>query len=443
MKLLFLFISIIVTSSFYFGQNSIYIEGTISDFNFVKIPNVEINTSSNPSHKVNTGSNGYYKIKVNVRNGNDTLTFHNMGFTDAQYIVTPKMVKRAKGKSLEHNLILKTLTLVGFTVNSQPVDTVYGSTSHYVEDFIILENKRMLLLVYEKNIRKGSKIILTDNNQKTISQYIVPDEARHFYTDYSGMHYIVCEFKIFSIEVHADEIKLFQVTKEDFYGFYHRVIDTIGDNFYYSDYNEMYPGVKFYYTNRGDSTNTELIEIVDDFTMELYRAQYKYVSGRDKLWAYRKEQATGIDKEIWIGAASFTQDILYQPVYAPLFAIDDSIFVFNQYKSYLYKFDDTNTLVDSVYVNYHIAQRGEKWEKPLIKDKNANQIYGLYNRNGYSYLRPINCDSGSLGIGTKLTNRFVEQIKIYDGYAYYVYRPFESLQKKFLYKEKLKTVSLD
>ena len=61
----------------------------------------------------------------------------------------------------------------------------------------------------------------------------------------------------------------------------------------------------------------------DDFMMELYRAQYKYVSGRDKLWAFRKEQETGIDKEIWIGASVFTKDILFRPIYAALFVFND------------------------------------------------------------------------------------------------------------------------
>ena len=51
------------------------------------------------------------------------------------------------------------------------------------------------------------------------------------------------------------------------------------------------------------------------------------------MWAYRKEQATGIDKEIWIGANSFTHDILYNPVYAPLFIINDTVLVFDQYKN--------------------------------------------------------------------------------------------------------------
>ena len=45
--------------------------------------------------------------------------------------------------------------------------------------------------------------------------------------------------------------------------------------------------------------------------------------------------------------------------------------------------------------------------------------------------------TGLIGKTTKLKFRFIENIKIEKGYVYYIYRPFESSQKRFLYKEKL------
>jgi hypothetical protein len=35
----------------------------------------------------------------------------------------------------------------------------------------------------------------------------------------------------------------------------------------------------------------------------------------------------------------------------------------------------------------------------------------------------------------KFVNITADRIKIKDGYAYYIYRPFESTQEKFLYRE--------
>ena len=66
--------------------------------------------------------------------------------------------------------------------------------------------------------------------------------------------------------------------------------------------------------------------------MDLYRAEYKYVDGQEKLWAVRKEMATGIDKEIWIGAKYFTCSVYYKVPYAPLFVKEDTVLVFDHFK---------------------------------------------------------------------------------------------------------------
>jgi hypothetical protein len=353
--------------------------------------------------------------------------------------LTDKIVKRKIiGDTLYwNNIVLMEKILDGMTVLSHKVDTVFGSQLYSVEDYAFLPEERLLLLAYEKTLDKQAKLLLTDSEQALIDNYTIPGRALHLYTDYAANNYVVCEDKIYRINIRGKQIHLLFISDEDFYGFHHRVIDTIGNKYYYSNYNELYPAVKFYVTERNDTAHTELYEVKDDFMMELYRAQYKYVSGRDKLWAYRKEQATGIDKEIWIGANSFTHDILYKPVYAPLFVINDTVLVFDQYKNKILIFDEYNDSAGVCFMNYHQAPKGEKWEQPIIKDKLEELIYAIYNGGGYTYVRQIQYKTGVIGKTTKLKFRFIENIKIEKGYVYYIYRPFESSQKRFLYKEKL------
>ncbi len=418
------------------------IEGVVKDLNGKQspIPDVNIYTSSNPKSKTKSSSNGTYKIQIDVKEGNDTIFFHHVGFESTYKIFYQKQYnKQIKSGhyTLKANISLNYKTLDDFSITAKKVDTVFGSPKVSVEDFLLLNDNRLLLLTYEKQLRKGAQIILTDSEQKPISEKIIPGNALYLYQDYAGSHFVVCEHKVFQINIVRDEIRFYDISLDDFYGFNFRVIDTIQDRYYYSNFNELYPAVKFIVTQITDSTHHELLEVKDDFMMELYRAQYKYVSGRDKLWAYRKEQETGIDKEVWIGAASFTQDILYKPVYAPLFIVRDTVLVFDQYKSLLFKFDANNQLLDSVNINYYIKKNKEKWEQPLLKDPVQSEIFALYNKGGYNYLKNIDIQNGLTSMGFKLSNRFVEQVKIYNGYAYYIYRPYESLQKKFLYKEEI------
>ena len=54
-------------------------------------------------------------------------------------------------------------TLEGFTVVSKKIDTIYGTERFSVEDYELIDDNRMILLLYEKNLSKGSKIVLTDS----------------------------------------------------------------------------------------------------------------------------------------------------------------------------------------------------------------------------------------------------------------------------------------
>ena len=416
--------------------------GTVQDFADEQstIPDVKIFTSSNNEYKTVSDATGKYSINIKADQENDTIFFHHSGFENTYRIITPKMMSRFKRKgymSYTLNVSMNYYVINDYVFVAKKVDTVFGSEEVSVEDFLIMPDDRMLLLVYEKTKNKGTQILLTDDKQEEISRAHVPGDAVYLYEDFAGTKYVVCETKVLQINIVQNQIRFLDVTQEDFFGFYQRVIDTIGGNYYYSTFNNLYPAVKFIVTERDDSSHQELMEVKDEFMMELYRAQYKYVSGRDKLLAYRKEQETGIDKEVWIGAASFTKDILYKPVYAPLFVKQDTFHIFDQYKSYLYKFDQFHHLVDSVKISYYKQVNKEKWEQPLLKDDRTNEIHALYDKGGYNYLKMLDCQRGKTSEGFKLSNRFVEQIKISDGHVYYIYRPYESLQKKFLYKEKL------
>ena len=440
MKSLLLLITLFLNIVFSFGQEQreFVLFGKVYDGSGkekVPIPDVKVKIGE---QVIGTNRNGEFQIKIHYEL-ELSVEFSHVGFKSYSQRLTDKIVKKKiVGDTLYwNNIFLLEKTLVGMTVLSHKVDTVFGSTRYSVEDYSFLPEEKLLLLAYEKTLDKQAQLLLTDSKQALIDTYTIPSRALHLYRDYAANNYVVCEDKIYRINIRGEQIHLLSISDEDYYGFHHRVIDTIGDKYYYSNYNELYPAVKFYVTERNDSTHTELYEVKDDFMMELYRAQYKYVSGRDKLWAYRKEQATGIDKEIWIGANSFTHDILYKPVYAPLFIINDTVLIFDQYKNKILKFDEYNDSAGVYFMNYHQAPKGEEWEQPVIKDKLEELIYAIYNGGGYTYVRQIKYRTGLIGKTTKLKFRFIENIKIEKGYVYYIYRPFESSQKRFLYKEKL------
>jgi hypothetical protein len=169
--------------------------------------------------------------------------------------------------------------------------------------------------------------------------------------------------------------------------------------------------------------------------MDLYRSEFKYVSPKEKLWAYRQELKTGIDNEVWVGATSFTNSLYYEPLYAPLFVKEDTVLIFDHYNDMLFKVNSKLQKIDSTAITYHKFKEGKNWEQPLLKDKGEQKVFALFERGGYYYLKRINLTNGQTKTAFKLYYRFVEQSKVKNGYAYYIYRPLESTQRKFLYRE--------
>ena len=179
------------------------------------------------------------------------------------------------------------------------------------------------------------------------------------------------------------------------------------------------------------------MHIEDEWMMELYKSEYKWMDVRTKLWAKNKEYETGIEAEVWVGANYFTQSLYYKEAYAPLFHRNDSLFIFDYAHDQLTIFSSWGRALDTIPIYYHYNPTKTGWKKNMIQDKETGAFYGVFETNGYSYLGLIDVTSGKITNKVKLAFKYVDKIRVNNNFVYYVYRPFESTQKKYLYKEQL------
>ncbi|MCH2225656.1 MAG: hypothetical protein MK066_12870 [Crocinitomicaceae bacterium] len=332
---------------------------------------------------------------------------------------------------------IKTQTLDEMTVLAPGVPLpVYKSKRLHVEDFEVQNDGNILLLTYPKRLKKGSELILYDGRQ-TLNNFQVPDKAKELVRDYRGNPHVVCENKVYGIHSENSTIGISSLEKDYYMKYLAPILDTNSTKMYFSTFNPDYPAFEYFAYDQLDSTYSKIIGVEDDLMMELYRAEYKWMDIRTKLWAANKEIQTGIDKEIWVGANYFTKSIYYKEVYAPLFHRNDSLFIFDYYKDKLYTFDKEGDILDSVGIYHHYQPKRTGWKKQLIQDRKTGQIYAVFDRGGYSYLGWVDTKTGEITQHVKLEYRYVNRIKVHGNFIYYTYRPFESTQKKFLYKERL------
>lgn len=421
-----------------FAQDSIVIRGEVReriDKNGIPNANVQISFSESSPIDVNTSYGGNFYFHVPIKKEYKLTVTHGV-FEEKVLVLNSNSRKDTMDVLIELNRQkVRDLEVVDILAPGVP-DTVFSDSLLSVADFELLNDGNILLLVYPKRLDKGSELILW-NNKEVLNRLIVPEKAEYLVRDYRGNPHLVCENKVFGIYVDGFRVQFSTLEKEYFERYLSPIIDTNKSKYYLSNFDENYPEFQYFVFDKMDSTYKKIVSITDTLMMELYRAEYKWADVRVKLWAKNKELETGIDAEIWVGANYFTKSIYYKQLYAPMFQRNDSLFVFDYYRDQLMVFDKEGTELDSIPIYHHYHPKETGWKKNLIQDRVTGQIYAVMHLAGYTYIRRVNTETGKLEDKIQLEFRYVEKVEIHNNEVYYIYRPYESPLKKYLYKEKL------
>lgn len=433
----YLFIIVTLYSANLFGQG-VEVSGIVTDADGHPLPRVRYYSVLNPNQKYFTNNEGEYKITYTL-DRKDTIRFENVAFDDYELALYGRSERTAKRNGfVEIEVVMPDKQIPEIIIRPDVPDTLFGSETYSVADFEFDTSGCMVLLTYTKNLGKGSVLRLLDQNDSITDRYYIEGEAVELRKDFRGDIHLLTKDRVFLVKLYQSKLYVYEEHRDQFFKFLAPILDTIDSRIYYSNYSEIYPAFDYLEFNRADSLYKVMLKVEDEPLMELYRAEFKYVDVRTKLWAANKELQTGIDKEIWVGANVFTNSLYYEPLYAPLFKVGtDSIFVFDHYKNYLFKYTPEGGFSDSVRISYHLDARSSGWEQPLIQDRENDKIYTLFERNGYSFLCRIDPLTGNVSPPQRLHFKYVERIKIIGNEVFYIYRPFESIQKKFIYKETL------
>ncbi len=429
------------------GQSGISIQGRISDFDSeIAIADCYVQLINLP-FAANSDKQGNFKILSSQPLDSVSIIFTKLNYVSQTILVVVNDEQKKAGVvRLNIQLKFESFQLPEISINATP-DTVWGSTALNVADFAFI-GKNLLLLTYVQEERwkrqeeskttlfQQCQLILLDSAHHETMRCSVPEEALKFYVDYLGEIFLLCRRSTFYVVFNDDEIRLEKMDKEQFNHAILPVVDTIGALTYFSNYNADYPAFEYMIYNSADSSVKTFRYMIDEEMMKMFRSEYKYLDPKGKLEALRFEINTGIDKEIVAAYMNgFQNTYYYEALNTPLLLVNDTLVIFDHHHDKLFRFDSNGQSIDSVLIQYHKVKRPDKWGEKITKDKQTQKIYTSYMRNGITFIREINTTSGNVGATIRLQNKYVENLRITDGYVYYIYRPFESSQKRFLYKE--------
>lgn len=429
---------LLILASLCFSQKeSVFINGKVFDRESkqaLKNISVRINNSTLATETDNKGVFEFFIPKVK----HVSLIFSSVGYKKE----VRELDIEASDDTIKLSISLKKeeYLLKEFNISAkQKPDTVFGSQRFSILDFDFYEDNYFLLTENKKT--NAHSIKLADETQSILHSLAIPEDAgkiKELYRDFMGYTNIMAEKKIYRILVRNDKLVLASLPVEDYNALVKPVIDTINSQLLFSNFSKDYPLFNYFSYNYSDSTKKEIHTIEDEELMHAYRFEYYSLKPKDKLLARNVAQEYGVDKHIAAAMISgFTQSMYYTPLFAPLYIVSDTICVFDHYKNSLFHYDKNGNKLDSVNITYHHPKNWKEWKNKMVKDLTEDKIYAVYDNSGHRYIKKINSNTGRDEGKYSIIHYSADKIRIRDGFIYYVYRPFQSLQEKYLYKEKI------
>jgi hypothetical protein len=428
----------LVASSLFAQEQPLLVMGTISSSHDSSAVEGVVVSCKDPARHAVSNSKGRYAIFLERKSGM-IIEFHALGYRTQIVKITGEMLTKFPGDTMRLDVVLiqELIELRPFTVTSGP-DTVFGNWKFFVEDYMFTDDGKLVLLTFEKSL-KESKIVLADQEQKILSSFDIPVEAKELYRDYQGFINVLCVDSAFRVKIlPPSQILLLALPYRDFCDRMFPCVDTLGGRILFSNYSPQYPAFSYFAYNPADTSVQNIHYVVDQQLLDSYNWEFDFLKPKDRLYARKMESYTGIDKRIIAATMTgFPNSIYYTPLYAPMFVKNDTICVFDHYRDTLFLYDKNMQCIGANRIDYHHPKNWKDWDRQLYQDEITGEIYAQFEKDGIYTLKKIDIRTGKVVGSYKIENPWVKHIRIRNGDVFYIYRPKDSIQSKFLYKEKL------
>ncbi|GAB4136372.1 MAG: hypothetical protein Fur0041_10840 [Bacteroidia bacterium] len=417
-------------------ENRLLILGTVYSAKDSSVIEGCVVTTDVPERVAVCNKYGRYALLTERKTG-ILVQYRITGYQTKYVALSPSLLAKAKGDTLHLDVILepKRNLIEGITVRPGQ-DTVIGNWRFFIEDYMFEKDGRFVLLTFEKSL-KASKVMLVDEQQKILSSFDVPGEAKELYRDYLGDINVMCKDSAFRVKiVPPSTIMLLALPYKDFCDRMLPCVDTVGGKILFSNYHKKYPAFSYFTYNPADTTIQLIRYIVDLPLLKTYNWEYDFLKPKDRLYARKMAAYTGIDERIIAATMTgFPESIYYTPLYAPMFVVHDTICIFDHYSDSLFLYDASLKCIGKSKISYHHPKNWKEWDRSLHQDEVTREIYARFEKGGFYYLKKIDIKTGNITGTFKISVQHCKHIRIRNGFVYYIYRPYESVQKKFLYRE--------
>jgi hypothetical protein len=418
-----LFILVFCFSTFAFTQNTIF--GKVVDAK-TKLPLKNVAVQIDASLKGTTSdTSGFFKLSV--KENEILLKFSSLGY-EIKYLA----VNAKKEALLLVELTEKLNVLEEVVIGSSSVEVIAKDKRNDVLDYNFYDDN--ILLIMQRTGGAQSKLALINPALDTLCIIKLPDEPLRLFKDCFGHHHVVCERGVYQV-YSKDSLLYFlpPVSIQDFETLLAPCVAEDSVNLYFENRSGAHPvdagfrifnshnhTVVYSSVSKKNKTQSTLALIRDDKTIKLRE---------DEEYHTKLKNDAGLKPD-----PLFAEVILFKEIYAPLFRINDRILIFDYVNGKIKSHNLGGEITAIATIDFH---EEKSWQREMCVDEKQNKAYALFEKNGVTELKEINTVSGKLGKPTKIPFVFVGNIKVRDGYVYFLYKGKEYSDTRYLSRLKL------
>jgi hypothetical protein len=415
----------------------------------------------NKEFKANSDVNGNFKLILN-RNNKVELSIKYSGLKSSEISIIPKddsIFINVEMVEIETNLDTVTITL-----NSKP-DIFVSIPNFEIIDYVI--KNKYIVVAASRNQGLNTELFLFNIYGELIDSLLMPSEIgtlKYIYIDYTGHYIVVGEKNILKTGIHNNKFKIIYADLFIQYAYVKPVKDTIKGYLIFTDYNPYYSYMNYYLYNKKTKKQKKIISIgklnKNDSTFYMqYRVpdstevetrigldinNFKFTSNSNQSNIKMNLQGLSLgnanlkivnasSKESLNWFMKYKANYMFNP--APIFNINDTIFVFNMIDNIIESFNYEGSLIEKNEIAFIKESRIKSENIFLVKDSGENRVY-LVNYNWKDCnLILINPKSGKVKGKIKLKGKFVKNVSVSDGYIYYISKDKKNSKFNYIYKE--------
>ena len=329
-------------------------------------------------------------------------------------------------------------TLPGATVTNTVIpDTVFNE-GYSVVDYAFYDNY-IILLAYKNAIEKYTLIAL-DQNDKIFNTLSLDDRRPvELFKSCSEELYLITEVNAHKIELTEFGLRFRDQYKTvDFEAYINPCVVATKDHVVFSRY--FYQGQALEYnvfSNVGIENKTKIAFIEDGPNIERLFED----AGVKKPWSGDNWEENTTDEIASLRDSPYELEgmmkIFYPKLYAPLFCKGNNFVLFDHQNKQIKLLTPKGELLKWATIDY---PSNKKWKKKIYFDPKLEKAHTSFHTQWGEEISPVNLDTGEVGEGILLDMAFIEKVKAWNGYLYFIYKDrFRSEYNNRLYKIPLNT----